>query len=181
MKLPTVQIDPARVFKTENDVLFGGNPTPVGQVFAFEAPALLDAANATTSDDVNLHGLLLRMAIEGLWSMRTKHAAFVGYIPDSETVPVIRLFLTSRRELPFGNFTASVQKCPGYLESGRDFIRGSRTVPLAYWEYPCSAYSLWSQSPEGVPFLESELEAFESGGLRYWMIHRQFQFAGSET
>jgi hypothetical protein len=176
MKLPTLQIDTTRVVKMENDVLHGGEPTPVGQVFAFHLDSLLEAANAMTPDDLSLHELLLEISIEGLWQMRTKHPVLVGYIPGSDAVPVVRLFLMSRRELPFGNFTAVVSKRPGYIESGRDFIRGSRTVPLAYWEYPCSAYALWSVAPEGVPFLDSDLAGFESGGSRYWMIHREFQF-----
>ncbi len=177
MKLSRLRIDSSRIFRIDNDFLFGGAPTPVGQVFAFHSAALLDAAKAMTSDDLKLHKLLLHMAVEGLWQMRTKHPVLVGYIPDSETVPVIRLFLMGRRELPFGNFTAAVSKYPGYMESGRDFIRGNRIVPLAYWEYPCSAYALWSASPEGVPFIDSELEGHESGGLIYWMIHREFEFA----
>jgi len=179
MKLPTLRIDSSRVFKTENDVLFGGAPTPVGQVFAFYPAPLLDAAKAINSDDLSLHEFLLHMAIEGLWLMRTKHTALVGYIPESETTPIIRLFLIGRRELPFGNFTAAVSKYPGYMESGRGFIHGSRIVPLAYWEYPCSAYALWSASTEGVPFLDSELGSYESGGLTYWMIHREFEFVGA--
>ncbi len=176
MKLPKLQIDPGRVSRAEHDILHGGALTPVGQVFAFHLAPLLEAAGATSPDDLNLHELLVQISIEGLWQMRTKHTVLVGYIPGSEAVPVVRLYLMSRRELPFGNFTAAVSKCPGYMESGRDFIRGNRTVPLAYWEYPCSAYALWSASPQGVPFLDSELTGFESGGSRYWMIHREFEF-----
>lgn len=145
-------------------------------MFAFHSAPLLDAAKAMTSDDLSLHEFLLRMAIEGLWQMRTKQPAMVGYIPDSETVPVIRLFLLGRRELPFGNFTAAVSKYPGYMESGRSFIRGNRNVPLAYWEYPCSAFAIWDPSPEGFPFLTSEFEGFESNGLTYWMAHREYRF-----
>jgi hypothetical protein len=176
MKLPTLQIDTGRVSKAELDIMHSGQLKPVGQVFAFYLGPLLEAAGAMTADDLSLHELLLQVSIEGLWQMRTKHPVLVGYIPGSEAVPVVRLFLMSRRELPFGNFTAAVSKCPGYMESGRDFIRSHRTVPLAYWEYPCSAYALWSASPEGVPFLDSELAGFESGGSRYWMIHREFEF-----
>jgi len=176
MKLPMLQIDTGRVSKAEHDIAYGGQLTPVGQVFAFHLGPLLEAAGAMTPDDLSLHELLLQVSIEGLWQMRTKHPVLVGYIPSSEAVPVVRLFLMSRRELPFGNFTAAVSKCPGYMESGRDFIRGHRRVPLAYWEYPCSAYALWSASPEGVPFLDSELAGFESEGSRFWMIHREFEF-----
>jgi hypothetical protein len=179
MKLPTLRIEPSRVFRIENDILFGGAPTPVGQVFAFHSAALLDAARAMTSGDLMLHEFLLHMAIEGLWAMRTRHLVLVGYIPHSETAPVIRLFLMSRRELPFGNFTAAITKYPGYMEPGRDFVRGNATVPLAYWEYPSSAYALWSASADGVPFLDSELEAYVSGGLTYWMIHREFEFVSA--
>jgi hypothetical protein len=176
MNLPRLRISTTRIVKPEHDVLYGGAPTPVGQVFAFNSGPLLDAAKAMTSNDLNLHQFLLHMAIEGLWKMRAKHPVLVGYIPDSETVPVIRLFLMARRELSFGNFHGAVSKYQGYMESGRDFIRGNRTVPLAYWEYPCSAFAIWSLSPEGIPFLTSELEGFESDGVRYWMIHREFEF-----
>ena len=176
MKLPLLRIDASRVLKTEYDVLHGGTPTPVGQMFAFHPAPLLDAAKAMTSDDLSLHEYLLRMAIEGLWQMRTKQPAIVGYIPDSEAIPVIRLFLMGRRELPFGKFTAAISKYPGYMESGRAFIRGNRNVLLAYWEYPCSAFAIWDPSPEGFPFLTSELEGFESNGLRYWMVHREYRF-----
>jgi hypothetical protein len=177
MKLPLLQIEASRILRTEVDALHSGAPMPVGQIFAFHSAApLLDAAKALTSDELSLHELLLQMAIEGLWQMRTKHPALVGYIPDSEKVPVIRLYLMGRRELPFGNFTAVVSKYPGYMESGRGFIRGNRNVPLAYWEYPCSAFAIWSPAPEGVPFLTSDFESFESNGLTYWMLHREYQF-----
>lgn len=176
MKLPMLKIDITRVTKTEGDVFHGGGATPVGQAFAFDWAPLLDAAGAMTPDDLSLHEMLLQVSIEGLWQMRTKHPALVGYIPGSDAVPVVRLFLMSRRDLPFGNFTTVVSKCPGYIETGRDFIRTDRIVPLAYWEYPCSAYALWSASLEGVPFLDSDLTGFDSGGFRYWMIHRQFEF-----
>lgn len=176
MKLPMLHIDTTRVVRMERDALHGGDPTPVGQVFAFYLDPLLEAASAMTPDDLSLHELLLEISIEGLWQMRTKHPVLVGYIPGSDDVPVVRLFLLSRRELPFGKFTAAVARRPGYMESGQGFIRGSRTVPLAYWEYPCSAYALWSVSPEGVPFLYNELAGFESAGARYWMIHREFEF-----
>ena len=181
MKLPLLQINTGRVTKTEHDIRHGGELTPVGQVFAFHLAPLLEAAGAMTSEDLSLHELLLQISIEGLWQMRTKHPVLVGYIPGSEAVPVVRLFLMSRRELPFGNFMAAISKCPGYIESGRDFIRGNRTVPLAYWEYPCSAYAIWSASPKGIPFLDSELEGFESGGERYWMVHREFEFVSPGT
>jgi hypothetical protein len=176
MKLPALRIDRARIVKTEQDLLFGGGPAPVGQLFAFHSDALLDAAQAMTSYDLSLHDFLLHMAIKGLWQMRTKHPVLVGYIPDSETVSVIRLFLMARRELPFGNFTAVVSKYPGYMESGRGLIRGDHIQPLAYWEYPCSAFAIWSPLPDGIPFLTSELDSFESDGLRYWMVHREFEF-----
>ncbi len=181
MKLPILQIDKNRVAKMEYDVLHGGDPTPLGRVFAFHLDPLLEAANAMTPDDLSLHELLLEISIEGLWQMRAKHPVLAVYIPGSDEQPVVRLFLMSRRELSFGNFTAAVSKRPGYMESGRGFIRGSRTVPLAYWEYPCSAYAIWSVAPEGVPFLNSDLTGFESGGFRYWMIHREFEFVSSDA
>ena len=52
-------------------------------------------------------------------------------------------------------------------------------VPLAVAAY--AAYALWSASPEGVPFLHSELAGFESGGARYWMIHREFEFISPDA
>lgn len=177
MKLPSLEIDTNRVLKTELDLLHGGPPTPVGQMYAFHPEPLLGAAGARTSSDLELHQYLLRVTIEALWQMRTKHAALVGYIPDSDSLPILRLFLMSRRELPFGNFTAVVSKCPGYIESGRGHVRGHRNVPLAYWEYPCSAFSIWPPAPEGVPFLTSEVEYFQSVDLRYWMLHREYEFA----
>jgi len=179
MKLPLLRIKPTSVVKTENDIFFGRGPTPVGQLFAFHSAPLLEAANAWTGSDLCLHEYVLRMAIEGLWQMRTKYTALVGYIPDSESTPIIRLFLMGRRDLPFGRFTAAVSKYPGYMESGRGYIDVSETVPLAYWEYPCSAYAIWPNSPEGIPFLDSDLEQFESKGSTYWMIHREFEFANS--
>lgn len=176
MKLPLLRIDLSRIAKIEFDMLRGGESTPVGQLFAFESGPLLEAAKAMTSRDLDVFQVLQRTAIEGLWKMRTKHPALVGFLPDSESTPVIRLFLMSQRDLSFSKFTEVVARFPGYMESGRGHIQLQNAEFLAYWEYPCSAYAIWSASPEGVPFLDSEAESFESSKVKYWMIHREFEF-----
>jgi hypothetical protein len=181
MKLPRLEVDTTHFIKLEHDVLRSGDPTPVAQVFAFHLFQLMDAAGAMSPDDLSLHEFLMELSIEGLWQMRAKQRVFVGYIPGTEKVPVVRLFLMARREPPFGNFMLAASKRPGYIETGRDFIRGGQTEPLAYWEYPCSAYALWTPSLEGVPFLNSELSGFDSGGNRYWMIHREIDLVGPDV